>query len=77
MSALALKAEIHRKVDDLNDISELTDLNQSLDWFIQAKLTAEEKTVLKRLGQIQQDADQNKGIAREEVMKEAKSWLKK
>ena len=51
MSTLELKAEIHKKIDALDNVSELIDLNLSLDWFMQEKLTDEEKTVLERLNE--------------------------
>lgn len=35
MSTLELEAEIHKKIDALDNVSELIDLNLSLDWFMQ------------------------------------------
>ncbi len=77
MSTLELKAEIHKKIDALNNVSELIDLNLSLDWFMQEKLTDEEKTVLERLNQAQKSADEGTGMLHDDVMKEAKQWLKR
>lgn len=75
MSTLELKAEIHKKIDALDNVSELLDLNLSLDWFMQEKLTDEEKAVLERLNQAKKSADEGTGILHEEVMEEAKQWL--
>lgn len=77
MSTLELKAEIHKKVDALDDISELIDLDLSLDWFMQEKLTNEEKTVLERLNQAKKSAEEGTGTSHSEVMKQAKQWLKR
>lgn len=77
MSTLELKAEIHKKIDALEDVSELIDLNLSLDWFMQEKLTDEEKTVLERLNRAKKSADAGTGILHDDVMKEAKQWLKR
>lgn len=77
MSTLELKAEIHKKIDALDNVSELIDLNLSLDWFMQEKLTDEEKTVLERLNQAKKSADEGTGILHDDVMKEAKQWLKR
>ncbi len=77
MSTLELKAEIHKKIDALDNVSELIDLNLSLDWFMQEKLTDEEKTVLERLNQAKKSADEGTGILHDYVMKEAKQWLKR
>jgi hypothetical protein len=77
MSTLELKAEIHKKIDALDDIAELIDLNLSLDWFMQEKLTAEEKIVLERLSQAKKSSDEGTGILHEDVMIEAKQWLKR
>lgn len=77
MSVLELKAEIYKKIDALNDITELLDLNVSLDWFIQEKLSEEEKVVLERLSLAQKNADEGTGISHQDVMKEARQWLKK
>ncbi len=77
MSTLELKAEIHKKIDALDNVSELIDLNLSLDWFMQQKLTDEEKTVLERLNQAKKSADEGTGILHDDVMKEAKQWLKR
>jgi len=77
MSTLELKAEIHKKIDALDNVSELIDLNLSLDWFMQGKLTDEEKTVLERLNRAKKSADEGTGILHDDVMKEAKQWLKR
>ncbi|AXE18411.1 hypothetical protein DR864_11945 [Runella rosea] len=77
MSTLELKAEIHKKIDALDNVSELIDLNLSLDWFMQEKLTDEEKTVLERLNQAKKSADEGTGMLHDDVMKEAKQWLKR
>ncbi|RDB07399.1 hypothetical protein [Runella aurantiaca] len=77
MSTLELKAEIHKKIDALDNVAELIDLNLSLDWFMQQKLTDEEKTVLERLNQAKKSADEGTGILHDDVMKEAKQWLKR
>ncbi|AEI49186.1 hypothetical protein [Runella slithyformis] len=77
MSTLELKAEIHKKIDALDNVSELIDLNLSLDWFMQEKLTDEEKTALERLNQAKKSAEEGTGILHDDVMKEAKQWLKR
>lgn len=77
MSTRELKAEIHKKIDELEDVAELLDVKQSLDWFLQGTLTPEETTLLQRLRQAKQHAEAGSGIAHEEVMKEAQSWLKR
>ncbi len=77
MSTLELKAEIHKKIDALDNVSELIDLNLSLDWFMQEKLTDEEKTVLERLNEAKKSSDEGTGILHDDVMKEAKQWLKR
>jgi hypothetical protein len=58
MSTLELKAEIHKKIDALDNISELIDFNLSLDWFMQEKLTDEEKIILERLNKAKKSADE-------------------
>ena len=77
MSTLELKAEIHKKIDELEDVAELLDVKQSLDWFLQGNLTPEETAVLQRLRQAKQHAEAGTGIPHGEVMNEAKSWLKR
>ena len=77
MSTLELKAEIHKKIDALDDVSELIDLNLSLDWFMQEKLTDEEKAVLERLNQAKKSANEGTGILHDDVMKEVKHYLKR
>jgi hypothetical protein len=77
MSTLELKAEIHKKIDALDNISELIDFNLSLDWFVQEKLTDEEKIILERLNKAKKSADEGIGILHADVMKEAKQWLKR
>ena len=59
------------------NVSELIDLNLSLDWSMQEKLTDEKKTVLERLNQAKKSADEGTGILHDDVMKEAKQWLKR
>lgn len=75
MSPTELKAEIHRKIEALESVAELLDVNQSLDWFINGNLTSEEKRVLTRLEQARKSAQEETGISHEDVMNEAKSWL--
>jgi len=77
MSTLELKAEIHQKIDELEDVAELLDVKQSLDWFLQGNLTPDETAVLKRLGQAKNHAEAGTGLRHEEVMNEAKSCLKR
>lgn len=77
MSTLELKAEIPKKIDALDNVSELLDLNLSLDWFMQEKLTDEEKTALERLNQAKKSADEGTGILHDDVMKEVKHYLKR
>jgi hypothetical protein len=77
MSTLELKAEIHKKIDALDNVSEQLDLNLSLDWFMQEKLTDEEKAVLERLNQAKKSANEGTGILHDDVMKEVKHYLKR
>lgn len=77
MATIELKEELHRKIDALNDVSELLDLKYSIDWFMEGKLSGEEKTVLGRLAGVPKCIENNTGILHEEVMKEAKLWLKR
>ena len=77
MSTLELKAELHRKIDALDDVAELLDLNQSLEWFMQGNLTLEEKAVLSRLEQALRHDQAGTGLSHEAVMNEARTWLKR
>jgi hypothetical protein len=75
MSVLELKSTIHKKIDTINDLDELLDINLSLDWFIADQLTMEEKKVIQRLKQVPNDIMNNSGITRETVTKNSKKWL--
>ena len=77
MATIELKEELHRKIDCLDDVSELLDLKYSIDWFIEGNLSKEERAVLSRLVQVLEYAENNKGISHDEVMKDSKLWLKK
>ena len=77
MSTLELKAEIHRKIDALDNVAELVDVNESLAWFLQGNPTAEESALLPRLETARQHAADGTGLPHETVMEEAKSWLKR
>ena len=77
MTTLELKAELHRKIDALDDVAELLDLNQSLEWFMQGNLTEEEKAVLPRLEQARRHDETGTGLSHEAVMNEARTWLKR
>lgn len=77
MSALELKAEIHRKIDALENVAELVDVNQSLDWYLQGNLTAEEHAVLSRLETARHHAAEGTGLPHETVMNEARTWVKR
>lgn len=75
MSTLELKAEIHQKIEALNDEAQLLDVKLSLDWILSGEPTGEETAVLQRLREVRQHAEYGTGIPHEEVMNEAKSWL--
>ena len=77
MSTLEIKEAIHRKIDVLENIGELIDINQSLDWFLVEKLSEEEKTVLERLSTITPILEEGKGIKHEDVQKEMRAWIRK
>lgn len=77
MATIELKEELHRKIDALNDVSELLDLKYSIDWFMEGKLSVEERTVLGRLAGVHECIENSAGILHEEVIKEAKLWLKR
>ena len=77
MSTLEIKEEIHRKIDVLENLGELLDINQSLDWFLVEKLSTEEKLVLERLSNALPTLEEGKGVKHEDVQKEMKAWIRK
>jgi hypothetical protein len=77
MSTLEIKEAIHRKIDVLENIGELIDINQSLDWFLVEKLSTEEKIVTNRLSSLLPIIENGKGIKHEDVQKEMKEWIRK
>ncbi len=77
MSELELKSEIHQKIDTINSLDELLDINLSLGWFVFEQLSNEEKSVIERLRQVPDDIKANRGIPQKQVMENAKKWLQK
>ncbi|MCU0342101.1 MAG: hypothetical protein MUE30_19700 [Spirosomaceae bacterium] len=78
MATVDLKEELHQKIDTISNTAELLDLKYSIDWFLQDKLTWEERHVLDRLAQLPDLLENQMGTLHEEVIAEAKKqWLKK
>ncbi len=77
MSAIELKNEIHKKIDTIDSLEELLDLNISLGWFMPDQLSYEEKKIIQRLQQVPNDSKTNRGIAQKVVMENARKWLRK
>jgi hypothetical protein len=77
MSTIEIKEAIHRKIDALENIGELIDINQSLDWYLIDKLSTEEKMVLNRMESLVPILEEGKGVKHEEVQKEMKAWIRK
>jgi hypothetical protein len=77
MSTIEIKEAIHRKIDALENIGELIDINQSLDWYLIDKLSTEEKMVLNRMESLVPILKEGKGVKHEEVQKEMKAWIRK
>ena len=77
MSTLELKEAIHHKIDVLENIGELTDINQSLDWFFTHQLSKEEDIVLKRLENINNVIENGQGLKHETVQEAMKQWIRR
>ena len=77
MSTLELKNEIHKKVGALDNVAELFDINQTLNFYIFDDLTEHERLLIDRLNKTIIDHREGKGIPREIMAARAKSWLKR
>lgn len=77
MSTLEIKEAIHRKIEALENVGELIDINQSLGWYLVDKLSAEEKMVLDRMVSLMTMLEESKGLKHEDVQQEMKAWIRK
>ncbi|MDZ7896766.1 MAG: hypothetical protein U5N85_01875 [Arcicella sp.] len=77
MSTIEIKEAIHRKIEALENVGELIDINQSLDWYLVDKLSVEEKMVLDRMVSLMPTLEEGKGLKHEDVQTAMKAWIRK